>query len=184
MVRDPRDLIVSLHFQLKKRSFEFSGTLSELLTHEIFGVEKVVETMNFLYREWQGQDNFMMVRYEDARADDIIVFRKILNFLDIPIDESVFQESRSYSMFENMKKIEKKGSIDEKLLSDIDRDDLSPGNADDPDSFKVRKGKVGGYKEYFTEADLLVAEKAMQKLNKVFGYLPKNEMVRENEEMI
>jgi len=170
MVRDPRDLIVSLYFQLSRRSLEFSGTLSELLTDEIFGVEKVVDTMNRFYTEWHALDNHTMIRYEDARKNDADEFHKILIFLNIPVYEDIFQESLGYSAFDNMKKIEKNGNIDKKLSSDIHTDALLPGESLDPESFKVRKGKVGGYREYMSEGDLVVMAEAMKKLNPCFGY--------------
>ena len=39
-----------------------------------------------------------------------------------------------------MKKLEAAGAFDSKILK--------PGNVTDPESFKVRRGKVGGYREY------------------------------------
>ncbi len=175
LVRDPHDLMVSLYFQLTKRSSDkhssdFSGTLSELLVDNKFGVEKVVETMNLWYQEWGRLDNFLMIRYEDAKADDAATFRKILEFLNVKFDESVFQESLNFATFDNMKKIEKSGSVDKKLTSAIGKIALSPGKVDDPESFKVRKGKVGNYKEYMSDADLAVVAEAMKKLDSAFGY--------------
>ena len=175
VVRDPRDLMVSLYFQLTKRSFDkhssdFSGTLSELLVDKKFGVKKVVETMNFWYREWCQLDNFLMIRYEDAKADDAATFRRVLEFLNVGIDEAVFQESLDFSSFDNMKMIEKSGNVDINLASGIGEYALVPGNVDDPESFKVRKGKVGNYKEYLSDADLLVVAEAMKKLDPAFGY--------------
>lgn len=175
VVRDPRDLMVSLYFQLTKRSFDkhssdFSGTLSELLVDNKFGVKKVVETMNFWYREWCQLDNFLMIRYEDAKADDEATFRRVLEFLNVKFDEAVFQVSLDFSSFDNMKKIEKSGKVDIKLTSGIGEYALVPGNVDDPESFKVRKGKVGNYKEYLSDADLVVVAEAMKKLDPAFGY--------------
>ncbi|HBH35120.1 MAG TPA: hypothetical protein DDW45_01550 [Gammaproteobacteria bacterium] len=170
IVRDPRDLMVSLYFQLTKRNSSFSGTLSELLVDEKFGIERVAETMNFWYREWQRLDNFLMIRYEDAKVDDAATFRRVLEFLNVKFDEAVFQESLKFSKFDNMKKIEKSGRVDKKLVSYIGKEVLAPGNIDDPESYKVRKGKVGNYKEYMSDADLAVVTEVMKKLNPAFGY--------------
>jgi hypothetical protein len=175
LVRDPRDLMVSLYFQLTKRSSDkhssdFSGTLSELLVDNRFGAKKVVESMNFWYREWHRLDNFLMIRYEDAKLDDAATFRRVLDFLRVEIDEAVFQESLDFSKFDNMKKIEKSGNVDKKLTSSIGDVALAPGDIDDPESFKIRKGKVGNYKEYMSDADLLVVAEAMKKLDPAFGY--------------
>lgn len=170
IVRDPHDLMVSLYFQLTKRSSDFSGTLPELLVDKKFGVNKVVETMNSWYREWHQMDNFLIVRFEDAKADDAATFRRVLEFLHIEIDEAVFQESLNFSKFDNMKKIERSGKVDRRLRSGIGDVALAPGNVDDPESFKVRKGKVGNYKEYMSDTDLAVVAEAMRKLHPAFGY--------------
>ena len=120
--------------------------------------------MNLWYREWRRLDNFLMIRYEDVIADDAATFRRVLGFLNVQFDEAIFQESLDFSLFDNMKKIEKIGKVDKKLISGIGVD------ADDPEPFKVRKGKVGNYKEYMSDADLVVVAEAMKKLDPAFGY--------------
>jgi len=61
-----------------------------------------------------------------------------------------------------MKKLESAGAFDSKILR--------PGDARDPESFKVRRGLVGGYRESFSADDLLYASAAMMKLDPRFGY--------------
>jgi alcohol sulfotransferase len=53
-------------------------------------------------------------------------------------------------------------------------DDLTPRDHSDTDSFKVRRGVIGGYRDYFDDAqcaalDALVAER----LDPFFGYGPR-----------
>jgi hypothetical protein len=48
---------------------------------------------------------------------------------------------------------------------------MQPGDTRDPDSYKVRRGKIGGYQDYFTpeqvaEIDAIVA----QQLSPTLGY--------------
>jgi hypothetical protein len=46
-------------------------------------------------------------------------------------------------------------------------------NANDPETFKVRRGKVGGYGDYFTEDQTAELEELMMtRLSPVFGYRP------------
>ena len=40
---------------------------------------------------------------------------------------------------------------------------LIPGDPDNQDSFKVRRGKVGGYKDYFSAQDVEFADQLMQR---------------------
>jgi hypothetical protein len=47
---------------------------------------------------------------------------------------------------------------------------LRAGDVRDPESFKVRRGKVGGYAEYLSVEDQQYAAVAIQKLDPRFGY--------------
>jgi hypothetical protein len=40
----------------------------------------------------------------------------------------------------------------------------------DPESFKVRRGKVGGYQEYLSAEDEKYAANALRRLDPLFGY--------------
>jgi len=51
----------------------------------------------------------------------------------------------SYACFANMQKLEASGQFPSKRLV--------PGNVNDIDSFKVRRGKVGGYRDYLNTED-------------------------------
>jgi hypothetical protein len=62
-----------------------------------------------------------------------------------------------------MKKMETAGAFASKILQTTD-----PG---DPESFKVRRGKVGGFTDYLKGDDLRYAGEAMRKLDPRFGYL-------------
>ena len=57
----------------------------------------------------------------------------------------IFQEALEFSRFENMQKLEAAGAFDSKILH--------PGDVRDPESFKVRRGKIGGYREYLSAED-------------------------------
>ncbi len=60
-------------------------------------------------------------------------------------DATIFQEALEFSRFENMQKLEAAGAFDSNILH--------PGDVRDPESFKVRRGKVGGYREYLSAED-------------------------------
>ena len=48
---------------------------------------------------------------------------------------------------------------------------MKPGNADDPSSFKVRRGKVGGWRDYVTDAQADALEAMVrERLNPVYRY--------------
>jgi hypothetical protein len=75
---------------------------------------------------------------------------------------NIFQEALEFSRFENMQKLEAAGAFDSNILH--------PGDVRDPESFKVRRGKVGGYREYLSLEDQKYAADALMKLDPRFGY--------------
>jgi hypothetical protein len=75
---------------------------------------------------------------------------------------NIFQEALEFSRFENMQKLEAAGAFDSNILH--------PGDVRDPESFKVRRGKVGGYREYLSFGDQKYAADELMKLDPRFGY--------------
>ena len=47
---------------------------------------------------------------------------------------------------------------------------LRPGQADNPDSFKVRWGKAGGYRDYLDPVSIAFLDAEVAKLDPFFGY--------------
>ena len=47
---------------------------------------------------------------------------------------------------------------------------VKPGDKDNPQSFKVRKGKVGGYRDYFTDEQCAELEQLASALDPIFDY--------------
>jgi hypothetical protein len=48
---------------------------------------------------------------------------------------------------------------------------MMPGDKDNPDSFKVRRAKVGGYRDYFTDEEVAAIDaKLAAELDPLFGY--------------
>jgi hypothetical protein len=168
VVRDPRDCFVSLYVQMTRRdpgaSAKFKGkTVSDLLRDKGFGIRAIVKTMNDWLNEFSGRNDFIIIRYESVRASPAEHFRSLLTALDETApDMSIFQSALDFSQFENMKKMEAAGAFDSKILR--------PGDVRDPESFKVRRGKVGGYREYLSAEDQEYASAALTKLDPRFGY--------------
>jgi hypothetical protein len=168
LVRDPRDAFVSHYVQLVRRSPETPAALkqksvSDLLRDNDFGIRTIVATMNGWLREFQGRPNFFLVRYESLRAGPEENFRKLLAALgERSPDGTALLHALAFSEFANMKKMEVAGAFDSKILR--------PGDALDPESFKVRRGKIGGYVDYLSVADQEYAAEAIKALDSRFGY--------------
>jgi Sulfotransferase domain len=168
LARDPRDCFVSLYLQLTRRDpnapLELrQRTVSEMLRDEKLGMRAIIGTMNHWINEFSGRDNFTLLRYEALRAAPAERFRDLLAVLgESAPDAMMFQAALEFSRFENMQKLEAAGAFDSNILH--------PGDVRDPESFKVRRGKVGGYREYLSAEDQQFAADAMTELDRRFGY--------------
>jgi hypothetical protein len=168
LARDPRDCFVSLYLQLTRRDPNApvklkQKTASEMLRDEKFGMRAIINAMNNWLNEFSQRDNFTLVRYEALRASPAEHFGDLLAVLGEPSpNANIFQEALEFSRFENMQKLEAAGAFDSNILH--------PGDVRDPESFKVRRGKVGGYSEYLSTEDQQFAADAMRELDGRFGY--------------
>ena len=168
LVRDPRDCFVSLYVQMTRRDPSAPAkfkreTLSNLLRDKRFGISGIIRTMNDWLHAFAGLNSFMIIRYEALRASPAEHYRELFAVLgETTPDMSIFQEALEFSQFENMQKLEAAGAFDSKILL--------PGDVRDPESFKVRRGKVGGYREYLSIEDQGYALNALRELDVQFGY--------------
>ena len=168
LARDPRDCFVSLYLQLTRRDPNAPLKLrrkavSEMLRDRRFGVRAIINAMNDWINEFSGRDNFSLVRYEALRASPAEHFRNLLAVVGEAVpDATIFKEALEFSRFENMQKLEAAGAFDSNILH--------PGDVRDPESFKVRRGKVGGYREYLSAEDQQLAAEAVSELDPRFGY--------------
>jgi sulfotransferase family protein len=168
LARDPRDCFVSLYLQITRRDPNSpvelrQKSVREMLRDKRFGVRAIINTLNDWLNEFAGRENFTLVRYEALRASPAGHFRDLLALLgESTPDGAIFQQALEFSGFENMQKLEAAGAFDSKILR--------PGDVRDPESFKVRRGKVGGYREYLSLEDQKYAADALAELDIRFGY--------------
>ncbi|MEP7014409.1 MAG: sulfotransferase domain-containing protein [Verrucomicrobiota bacterium] len=168
LARDPRDCFVSLYLQMTRRVQETPAalrerTIGQFLRDERFGIRAIVDTMNRWMTEFSGRGNFTIIRYESLRAAPAENFRAILLAAgEANLDMSILHEALEFARFENMQKMEAAGNFDSKILQ--------AGDVRDPESFKVRRGKIGGFEEYLSVEDRLYAADSMTKLDSRFGY--------------
>ncbi len=167
LARDPRDTFVSHYVQLTRRTRETPDQLrhkeiGEVLRDPRHGIASMIEIMNGWLEEWAGKPNFFLVRYEQLQSAPEESFRELLKFLGENVDVNAFAHALEFSRFGNMKKMEAAGAFTSKILQ--------PTDAADPESFKVRRGKVGGFTDYLIGNDLVYANQAMAKLDPRFGY--------------
>lgn len=176
LVRDPRDTAVSQFFQWKHRIVPRKKVINDyplqdvdlhaFITGAQSGIPKIVSFMNDWAAEAESFQKLLVVRYEDLRADTKRELRRILDFLGQQATEADLDDAVSFASIDNMRRMERENAS--KVTA---HRSMKPGDASDPSSYKVRRGKVGGWTDYVSEEqaeaiDHLVAET----LSPVFGY--------------
>ena len=168
LVRDPRDAFVSHYVQLTRPSADAPEELkkltpSEMLHDPLLGIGQIVRTMNDWLAEFGDRSNVTLVRYEDLKIDPQKHFPRVLAATgEAQISQPHFDAALQFSQFGNMKKLEAAGAFDSKILQTRDQQD--------PESFNVRRGKIGGYSDYLSPEDQAYAIDALRALNSRFGY--------------
>ncbi len=106
-----------------------------------------------------------MVRYEDMRAQPERVLSRILAFMGTPGTADEVREAVAFASFENMRKMEANSTF---WLSG---GRMRPRDRQNPQSFKTRRGKVGGYRDYFDDGEIAEIDRLVEEqLAPVFGY--------------
>jgi hypothetical protein len=177
LVRDPRDTAVSQYFQWKFRmtarkkwingypGIIANPSLIEFVMSDTVGLPKIVRFMNGWAQNLTAISRHHLIRYEDLRADQIASLGGLLQFLGEYPTPAELADCGEFASIENMRRLEAT-----EAATVLGRR-LQPGDQRNPDSFKVRRGKVGGYRDYFTPEqqsflDTLVA----RELSPFFGY--------------
>jgi glycosyltransferase involved in cell wall biosynthesis len=168
LVRDPRDAFVSLYMQLVHRTRETPQQVKEkkvgdLMRDRRYGIMSIIRTMNDWFAEFGRRKNFTLLHYESLRAAPEKNFRALLATLgEMSPDPDAFKHAVEFSDFANMQRLEAAGVFDSKILRSRD--------VRNPESFKVRRGKVGGYRDYLSPEDQVFAAEALKHLDARFGY--------------
>jgi hypothetical protein len=95
--------------------------------------------------------NRLLITYEEMRAQPEAVLRRVMAFIGGEYTDSAIVQAVEFASFENLKELERK--------SFFTGNRLRPGDASDEDSFKVRRAKVGGYRDYFTPEEIAAIDK-------------------------
>jgi hypothetical protein len=145
--REVKDTLVSAYFQATKRVGVFDGSISEFIRSERYGAIKILT----FYKYWSDArsvpKDFLFLRYEDLHKNPEVTLEGVLRFLGAQkIDTNILRAAINYSSFNNLRKAE----VENRFKASI----LSPTNIDDPESFKVREGKMGNYSKYLSREDI------------------------------
>ncbi|MCB1884202.1 MAG: sulfotransferase domain-containing protein [Geminicoccaceae bacterium] len=179
LVRDPRDTAVSQFFQWKFRMRPAKKALNDYPAHgadmpindflfdEGGGLPKVIGFLNGWAGERERFADLLVVRYEDLRRDTGGELARVLRFLGIDPTPTEVEDCVRYASVENMRTLETKRVF---WLAGTRMRAKDEGN---PDSFKVRRAKVGGWRDYLSEDEAARVEALIAAtLLPGFGYRP------------
>jgi hypothetical protein len=177
MIRDPADVAVSQYFQWKFRMTSRKKSINnypppgadvslyDFVMMPSCGLPKIIDWMNGWGRTIGGMQHLMIVRYEELRAQPDEMLRRILEFIGTPGSPEEIREAVQFASVENMRALEQKRVfwLSGRRMLAKDRSNLN--------TYKVRRAKVGGYREDFTPEQLAVIDAMInERLLPVFGY--------------
>jgi alcohol sulfotransferase len=172
LVRNPCDVAVSEYFQSTRRASDHKAELHgvdrdagmfEFVMGAPVGLAAIVEYLNAWAPVVAAHPHARVVRYEDMRARPEPLLASICEFIGAPFSKEEVAEAVEFATFENLRERERTNFFRNRRLA--------PKNPDDPDSFKVRRGKVGGYADYFDGEQIVEMEALVcRRLDPVFGY--------------
>lgn len=174
-VRDPRDVAVSFHFHVRNRATpreldrkgipEQARSLSiqDFVMEPTLGVPRVVEHYNRWRQDMERIAQTLMIRYEDMQANAGAELARAMEFIDRGFDTGKLERAVEFASFESMAKKEANGYFSSAKLIPADREDAN--------SFKVRRGKVRGYRDYFSDEQNAALDKIVrEQLDPYYGY--------------
>jgi hypothetical protein len=166
LARDPRDLLVSLFHHESNRQPALGlavgprpTTVSELIEREAGGLASLV----YFYNLWVAPSGIDVAHlfYEELHKDPAAVCRRAFDHMGLSsVSDSSIQYGIEQSRFDRMKQREADGAVRDTALRRAD--------ASNPDSFKVRQGKVGSYRDHFSAAEIDRIEAELRQLKPPF----------------
>ncbi len=143
LARDLRDLAVSTYFQMTRREARFDGDLEAFLRGPRGGIDTMIRFFNIWAENREIPKDLLLIRYEDLHRNPRGELLRALAFCGLPdVADAALDSAVDAARFDRMRDLETTGA------SASGR--LRPGETGDPESFKTRRGQVGGYREYLS----------------------------------
>jgi hypothetical protein len=164
LVRDLRDTLVSNYFQATRRRNRFEGDISTF----VHWPRGSFESLLCYYNTWAAQrhvpEDFLLVRYEDLHEDPGRELRRVAEFIGLAeVSSASIAAAVEHGRFDSMKAREAERSPDGSALA--------PGRPGDAESFKSRRGKIGGYVDYLSAEDVAWLNRRIDaELDPYYGY--------------
>ena len=175
LLRHPLDVIVSLYFHIQKHALperklfndwprDLSGVpMIDFALKSHWGLREAIGFYNGCARHAAAMPGAHIVRYEDMRENPARELIALLRFAGSDATPAEAEEAAEFTSFERLRAAERDNAFDSARLR--------PGDPQDPESFKVRRAKVFGYRDYFSPDECGVLEAIIDRdLDPALGY--------------
>ena len=184
LVRDPRDVVVSLYYEQSKRVAFFldslrrqrhlqpyverlnlyEGTLRDYIYEEVGSFETVLRFYEIWAQNFKVPKSAIVVRYEDLHLNPHKQLRRLLDFFGLAdVTDQVVEEAIRFSSFDNMRLMEEENRFKSPILKPTDPQDIN--------SYKTRRGETGSFRDELQAEEIAYLNSKMSKtLNDFYGY--------------
>jgi len=166
VVRDPRDVAVSLyHYVLKRGGIGEDCPLDEFVKPFVAGSPKVISwgTWGEHVTSWlstrSGHDGLLLIRYEDLQADPKQGLKRVAAWLKIGGDDERLTRAVELSSMDRMKHLERQQS----------RQWVETKGTRQDKTF-VRSGRAGEWRSVLSEESVIAIETAFGEVMQNLGY--------------
>jgi hypothetical protein len=173
------DIAVSWFFQFTKRQSahkqelinafiehpvdKYTVSMWEFVRNSDIGVEFLIDYLNGWHATLAGLERAITVRYEDLRTHPEFELARINNLLGEDFSDQEIADAVAWASVDNLRRMESEGKFRQ--------GGMTLRNPDDPNSFKVRRAKIGGYRDYFNGDELQELDALVQAgLDPALGY--------------
>ncbi len=142
--RDPRDVMVSLYHQITGRFkdyFNYDGDISDFIRDPYFGARNLHQFRK-MWDYLVSHFGFLKISYEECHHDLRSVIIKLLDYYNIDTDATNISKAIHEADFDKMRQTEQSLAFPHPWLR--------PRN----NAFKVRKGKIGSFREELSDQDI------------------------------
>jgi alcohol sulfotransferase len=166
LVRDPRDVLVSHYHHFHNRSASYARRHGDAARPEpkpigryVVGgkrVQKLVERIDELRTLARAVPNGHLFQYEAFRHDPVHELDRLARAIGCELPPADIEAAVEFARFENLKKREAENFF---------RDDaLRSADPAQPNAFKVRRGKIGGFADELAPAEIAELDRQIDAL--------------------
>lgn len=167
LVRNPGDVVVSRYHHMRRHEGKFSGSLAEFVGDAEWGLPDLLGYLE----TWQphiGDPGTTVVTYEALKADPVAAFERLVGGLGIEASREELEAALETASVDRMRQVEAMSGVGQPQSYDFD----------DPDARRVRKARVGSWREEMDDDTIAMmlagieASPAVRKMLDELGIMP------------